>query len=68
MQNDPIYTPEEAAEVLRIGSERTLERWRTEGTGPAFTKVGHRVFYRASSIASYLDRQTRQHTNETKKR
>jgi hypothetical protein len=64
--NDPIYTPDETTEILRAGSPRTLERWRTTGTGPAFVKIGRRVGYRKSAINRYLQQQTRQHTMEKK--
>ena len=48
-------------------SERTIERWRTNGTGPKFIKVGRRVFYRESAIERWLDQQTRSHTNQNNK-
>ena len=34
-------------------SQRTLERWRWEGRGPAYLKVGGRVIYRLGDIESY---------------
>ena len=34
-------------------SERTLERWRWLGQGPAFLKIGGRVAYRMEDILSY---------------
>jgi predicted DNA-binding transcriptional regulator AlpA len=64
--DDPIHTPDETTEILRAGSPRTLERWRATGTGPAFVKIGRRVGYRQSAIDAYLQKQTRQHTAETK--
>jgi predicted DNA-binding transcriptional regulator AlpA len=64
--DDPVYTPDETAEILRAGSSRTLERWRTTGTGPAFVKIGRRVGYRQSAINAYLQQQTRRHTAEKK--
>ena len=33
-----------------IRSPRTLENWRTKGTGPAYTKIGGKVLYRLSDI------------------
>jgi predicted DNA-binding transcriptional regulator AlpA len=66
MQDDPIYTPNETAEILRTGSSRTLERWRTTGSGPAYVKIGRRVGYRQSAINRFLQQQTRQHTAEKK--
>jgi predicted site-specific integrase-resolvase len=34
-------------------SERTLERWRYEGRGPAFLKIGGRVLYRLKDVEGY---------------
>jgi hypothetical protein len=34
-------------------SHRTLERWRWEGRGPAYLKIGGRVVYRLGDIESY---------------
>ena len=31
-------------------SHRTLERWRHDGTGPTYLKIGGRVVYRLSDI------------------
>ena len=67
---DPLYDTEATSHRLKSEasdarpSPRTLERWRTTGQGPAFIKVGRRVFYAESSIATWLGRQTRSHTND----
>jgi hypothetical protein len=34
-------------------SPRTLERWRWEGVGPSFLKVGGRVLYRLGDIEAF---------------
>ena len=34
-------------------SHRTLERWRHEGTGPAFMKIGSRIMYRLEDIQAF---------------
>ena len=34
-------------------SPRTLERWRWEGRGPQYLKIGGRVVYRLSDIEAY---------------
>ena len=34
-------------------SERTLERWRWKGTGPAYIKVCNRVLYRMEDIEAF---------------
>jgi hypothetical protein len=34
-------------------SHRTLERWRSEGRGPAYLKLGGRVLYRLPDIEAF---------------
>ena len=34
-------------------SHRTLERWRWEGRGPQYLKIGGRIVYRLSDIEAY---------------
>lgn len=34
-------------------SPRTLERWRFDGTGPSYLKVGGRVLYRIADIEAF---------------
>lgn len=55
------------ASRLKDTSPRTIERWRTKGTGPKFIRVGRRVLYRPEAIERWLDQQTRSHTNQEKK-
>lgn len=39
----------EAADFLRV-SERSLERWRVEGTGPNFRRFGRRIVYATTDL------------------
>jgi hypothetical protein len=59
--------PVEAADFLRL-SIRTLERYRVEGTGPKFIKVGRgkraRVLYRLTDLRAWLDGSVYQSTAE----
>ena len=49
-----LLTTSEAAHHLRL-SPRTLERWRAEGIGPKFIKMGPRaVLYTPAELASFL--------------
>jgi len=48
----PFLNQHELAERWRI-SHRTLERWRWQGRGPRYLKVGGRVLYRAEDIDAY---------------
>ncbi|MGE0424959.1 MAG: helix-turn-helix transcriptional regulator [Reyranellaceae bacterium] len=41
-------------------SHRTLERWRWEGRGPRYLKVGGRVVYRLEDIEAYEATRSRQ--------
>ena len=68
--HDPLYTPERLSERLRDDSQskgpspRTLEKWRKDGDGPPYIKVGHFVRYRESAVQRWLDQQTRTHTKQ----
>lgn len=45
--------PDEVARIVRT-SERTLRRWRAEGTGPPFAKLGRVIRYRRVSLEAWL--------------
>ena len=64
LDDNALFTPPEATTLLRIGSPRTLERWRSTGNGPAYVKVGRRVAYTGASLRAYVQQQTRTHTGE----
>jgi hypothetical protein len=46
---------QEAARFLGL-SERTLEKHRTYGTGPAYRKLGGRVVYAIEDLQTWADR------------
>lgn len=49
-----ILTPKEVAAYVRF-SEKTLERWRTEGRGPKYIRINDRtVRYAMSDIQAWL--------------
>src|SRR5215213_6857170 len=51
-----LLTPDETARRLRL-AKQTLARWRCEGRGPAFIRlggIGGRVAYRAADIDAWL--------------
>lgn len=58
-----FLTQREAAALLRL-SERTLERYRLSGTGPAFVKLGRRVVYRAADLTAFTEAHTYRSTSE----
>jgi hypothetical protein len=45
-------------------STRTLQRWRLEGVGPPFVKLGRLVRYRQSDLDSFLDKNARSSTSQ----
>ncbi len=45
-------TQAEVARRWRL-SPRTLERWRSQGRGPQYLKLGGAVLYRAADIAAF---------------
>lgn len=46
-------TPTEVSEVLTIPKD-TLAKWRYEGTGPAYIRVGKHVRYPADDFEAWL--------------
>ncbi|WP_421736585.1 helix-turn-helix transcriptional regulator [Caulobacter sp.] len=52
-QDGGLLTVEEAAYRLRL-SESSLNKWRVSGNGPAFIKLGRRIFYRTSDLDAWL--------------
>lgn len=53
----------EAAEYMRL-SHSTLNKWRVQGRGPRFQKIGRNVVYRKSDLDEWMDKQTRQSTSQ----
>jgi hypothetical protein len=35
-------------------TERTLRKWRRQGIGPAYIKIGRKIFYSDSALESWL--------------
>ncbi len=59
-----LLSPPEAAQILKIPTARTMERWRSEGTGPDFVKVGRRVAYTRGAIKRFIQLKTRNSTSD----
>lgn len=53
----------DVAETLGL-SPRTLSRWRIEGRGPSYRKLGKRVVYTPADVREYLDRCRRTSTSD----
>ena len=41
-------------ELLRVGSESTLARWRSQGHGPAYYKIRGRVAYLGADLNRFV--------------
>lgn len=56
--HEVLHTPWEAAKILGV-SRGTLARWRTQGQGPQFLKLGDEpnspVRYKASDLKQFLE-------------
>ena len=51
--NEPLITEGEAASVLRV-SITSVRRWRREGRGPVYRKLGRIVRYRPGDLADFI--------------
>lgn len=58
-----IRTPDEVAAILGQ-SVQTLSRWRMRGNGPAYIKVGRKIWYSQAAIESFLTARTRTSTSQ----
>ena len=60
--NDEVLIPaQHLSEYIGIAAQ-TLARWRHEGKGPSFKKLGSRVFYKVGEVREWLGDQSRDHT------
>jgi predicted DNA-binding transcriptional regulator AlpA len=57
-----LRTPE-AARFLGL-SDRTLEKHRTYGTGPRYSKLGGRVVYRLDDLQAWVERGAKASTSD----
>ncbi len=58
-----LLDTQEAAHWLHI-SHRTLERWRSTGSGPKFHKFGRRVIYRSEDVVEWIATRLRTSTSD----
>ena len=56
---EPLLPTRRAAELLGGLSVRTLERWRVEGRGPRYVRIGGRVMYDPRDLAEFAARGAR---------
>ena len=58
-----LLTESEAS--LRLGlSVRTLQKWRLQGNGPRFVKLGHAVRYDPADLDEYISTARRTSTSD----
>ena len=58
-----LLTQQRLSEHIDV-SERTLERWRVEGSGPVFCRAGRKVLYRSEDVEEWLLANRRKSTSE----
>ncbi len=58
-----LVTEHEASVILGL-SVRTLQKWRLQGNGPRFVKLGHAVRYDPIELEHYIDRARRRSTSD----
>jgi len=54
---EPLATPEEVSAYLRNIPVKTLAKWRSEGTGPNYQKVGRHVRYDWADVRAWVKQQ-----------
>jgi excisionase family DNA binding protein len=59
-----LVTERDAAELLGV-SVRTLQKWRLQGNGPQFVKLGHAVRYDVKDLEAYIERARRRSTSDS---
>jgi hypothetical protein len=60
---EPIWTETDSAKYLNV-SPRTLQRWRVQGCGPKFVKLGKKVGYTERDLVAFVESRRRQSTSE----
>jgi hypothetical protein len=63
-QHASPYMTQHAAAVFLGLSPRTLERFRVEGRGPSFLKLGRRVAYSRDDLVRWAEAQRRSSTSD----
>ena len=59
--DDALIRARDAPLYLGIAAQ-TLARWRHEGVGARYTKLGRLCFYRAGDLREWIRSRVRQHT------
>ncbi|MGB4864722.1 MAG: helix-turn-helix domain-containing protein [Hyphomicrobium sp.] len=59
------YSADEVCEITGW-KKPSLVLWRSKGTGPEYTKLGKKIFYRGSDLQSFFDKGLRRSTAESR--
>lgn len=52
----PLLTPKAAAAHLQGAiTVGTLAKWRCSGTGPAFIRLGNKIFYQTATLDAWVE-------------
>ena len=62
MQDTAYLTPQQLAKRWQF-SHKTLEKWRYQGIGPRYTKVGRRLLYAMPDIVAFEQQGRNSKTN-----
>ena len=57
-----LLSPKDAAKHLAL-SEKALEKWRCQGTGPRFLKLGNRIRYKLDDLIEWAEQTARTSTS-----
>ena len=63
MSKTQLLTTKQAAEALNL-SPRSLEKWRLDGCGPPFVKLGGSVRYRSVDLGAWVQERVRRSTSD----
>ena len=58
MPDTNLLKPHDAAAILEC-TDATLRRWRRNGHGPTFLKIGRKVRYKHDDVLAWIDDQRR---------
>lgn len=53
----PLWKDDQCAAYLGV-DEKTLERWRREGSGPPYIRAGRQVRYAPEGVAAWVEKRT----------
>ena len=60
--------PDDDADPIFGNGKVTRGRWRREGGGPPFIKIGRRIFYRQDHLRSWFEAREARSTAESKQK